>query len=104
MLFNIGPGNEWYVPVHLACAKSSLYVRLDERAEWFLALDSMDTMILQGNEQQQPCVRTHTYLRMGNLFIYLSYYHSILRQLSLHHVQNYLNFFVLCYSYFLLHV
>ena len=43
-----GPGGEWNVPVALAHPKASLYLRLDERAGWTLALNSLDSMILQG--------------------------------------------------------
>jgi hypothetical protein len=45
---SLGPGCEWNVPVTLAHPKAALYIRLDERAEWFEALPSFESLILQG--------------------------------------------------------
>ena len=44
----LAPGKEWYVPVRYVNPKSSLFVRLDERANWFEALPSMQSLIVQG--------------------------------------------------------
>jgi hypothetical protein len=56
---SLAPGVEWFVPVRFVNPKASLYIRLDERANWFEALSSMQGLIVQGYWGDPSRLRAH---------------------------------------------
>lgn len=56
---SLAPGQEWFVPVRFVNPKSSLFIRLDERANWFEALSSMQGLIVQGYWGDPSRLRAH---------------------------------------------
>lgn len=45
----LGPEDEWNVPVSLAFPQAAIFLRLDERSEWFEALHTLKTLVLNGS-------------------------------------------------------
>jgi hypothetical protein len=56
---SLAPGKEWFVPVRFVNPKASLFIRLDERSNWFEALSSMQSLIVQGYWGDPTRLRAH---------------------------------------------
>jgi hypothetical protein len=46
---SLPPGGEWNVPVQLAHPRAALFLRLDDRSDWFEVVPSLHTLLLQGS-------------------------------------------------------
>lgn len=46
---SLGPGAEWNVPVSLAFPQASIFMRFDDRSDWFEALHTLKSMVLHGS-------------------------------------------------------